>query len=76
MHAEPGTPEAALLDQTGWAQPALFAHQAALAALLASYGITPRYLAPGTPSARSPPPTSPASSPCPTPRASSPPGPG
>ena len=45
MHAEPGTPEAALLDQTGWAQPALFAHQAALAALLASYGITPRYLA-------------------------------
>ena len=45
MHAEPGTPEAALLDQTGWAQRALYAHQAALAALLASYGITPRYLA-------------------------------
>jgi malonyl CoA-acyl carrier protein transacylase/NADP-dependent 3-hydroxy acid dehydrogenase YdfG/acyl carrier protein len=34
-----------LLGQTGWAQPALFAFETALFALLASWGITPAYLA-------------------------------
>jgi len=41
MWALPGTPEAALLDQTGYTQPALFAFEWALAALWRSFGISP-----------------------------------
>ncbi|MCZ7432818.1 SDR family NAD(P)-dependent oxidoreductase [Streptomyces sp. WMMC1477] len=44
MFAEPGTEQAALLDQTRYAQPALFAHQTALHHLLTHHGITPDLL--------------------------------
>ncbi|MEV8434545.1 type I polyketide synthase [Streptomyces chartreusis] len=39
--AEPGTPEAALLDRTGYAQTAIFAVEAALVALLRGWGAEP-----------------------------------
>ncbi len=45
MWAEPGTPEAALLDQTSFTQPALFALQVALFRLLAARGVHPTALA-------------------------------
>lgn len=41
MWAKPGTAEAALLDDTLYTQPALFAFESALAALLSSWGIAP-----------------------------------
>ncbi|MGW7825248.1 type I polyketide synthase, partial [Streptomyces puniciscabiei] len=39
--AEPGTPQAALLDRTGYAQTAIFAVEAALVALLRGWGAEP-----------------------------------
>ncbi|WP_460370852.1 acyltransferase domain-containing protein, partial [Actinocorallia lasiicapitis] len=45
LFAEPGTPEAALLDQTRYAQCALFAVETALFRLLESWGITPDHVA-------------------------------
>jgi epothilone polyketide synthase D len=44
MWAEPGSPGAALLDQTGYTQPALFAFEWALAALWRSWGVEPELL--------------------------------
>ena len=41
LHAEPGSPDAALLDHTTYTQPALFTVQYALAALWRSWGVLP-----------------------------------
>ncbi|WP_407653727.1 SDR family NAD(P)-dependent oxidoreductase [Actinoplanes oblitus] len=45
LHAEPGTPEAALLDRIGWMQTAIFAFQVALFRLLGSWRVRPDFVA-------------------------------
>src|SRR5262249_60094071 len=45
IFAGPGTHEAVLLGQTGYAQPAIFAIETALYQLVRAAGITPAYLA-------------------------------
>ncbi|MGI5282730.1 type I polyketide synthase [Nonomuraea polychroma] len=44
LFADPDSPQAELLNQTRYTQPALFAYQTALFQLLRSFGITPDYL--------------------------------
>ncbi|MGN9789441.1 type I polyketide synthase, partial [Nonomuraea sp. ZG12] len=45
MWSEPGTPEAALLDETAYTQPALFAFEMAAFRLLEALGLTPAHVA-------------------------------
>ncbi len=45
MWAEPGSPEAEMLDQTAFTQPALFTFEYALAALWRSWGVEPELVA-------------------------------